>query len=231
MVMRKLLASLYLCLALQLSVPGLASAAIVTYDFSGVLTQVVAVQSLNGNLPTPLPGASVPAVGQSFSGSLSYDAGTNLWSSPDGSTRTYSSPLTWQITAGGQQYSSFAQPKYGVPDVTVVSVQYGGAFANVPLGTGGRTTVGAALQPGTPEAISMSFKFSSMFDREGGKEPSFFEFYYHLSEQNNSNDIVVKGDITSFSERATPTPLPAAVWLLGSGLVGLAGLRKKIMKA
>ncbi|QJB55504.1 VPLPA-CTERM sorting domain-containing protein [Pseudodesulfovibrio sp. zrk46] len=31
----------------------------------------------------------------------------------------------------------------------------------------------------------------------------------------------------SLEERTSPTPLPGAVWLLGSGLVGLVGLRRK----
>ncbi len=31
-------------------------------------------------------------------------------------------------------------------------------------------------------------------------------------------------------EQDTPTPIPAAAWLLGSGLMGLVGLRRKIMK-
>ncbi len=29
---------------------------------------------------------------------------------------------------------------------------------------------------------------------------------------------------------ATPVPIPAAVWLLGSGLIGLVGLRKRFKK-
>lgn len=210
-----------LCLCLLLSVPGLASAAIVTYDFSGVLSVVA--------------GISGPVVGQSFSGSLSYDAGTNLWSSPDGSTRTYSSPLTWQITAGGQQYSSFAQPKPGGQIVTVVFDEYGGAFANdplFPLASGGKTSISAAPQLGTPEYIGMFFMFNSMRNGEGGRLPSTFEYYYYPSGWPSGPDtIAVRGDITSFSERPVATPLPAAVWLLGSGLVGLAGLRRKFRKA
>lgn len=34
-------------------------------------------------------------------------------------------------------------------------------------------------------------------------------------------------DWTSIEGTASPVPVPAAVWLLGSGLIGLAGLRRK----
>jgi T5SS/PEP-CTERM-associated repeat protein len=40
----------------------------------------------------------------------------------------------------------------------------------------------------------------------------------------NLNDVAVVGD-------TTPTPIPAAVWLLGSGLFGLAGLKRRKMMA
>jgi hypothetical protein len=30
---------------------------------------------------------------------------------------------------------------------------------------------------------------------------------------------------------ATPTPIPAAAWLLGSGLMGLVGVRRRVKKS
>lgn len=38
------------------------------------------------------------------------------------------------------------------------------------------------------------------------------------------------GDIANFNFEANPVPVPAAVWLLGSGLVGLLGVRRKYQK-
>ena len=48
--------------------------------------------------------------------------------------------------------------------------------------------------------------------------------YKELAIYNNSD----KG--MAYQEVITPVPVPAAVWLLGSGLIGLAGLRKKVSK-
>jgi hypothetical protein len=45
------------------------------------------------------------------------------------------------------------------------------------------------------------------------------------------NDQAITGNIVlGLMERSatTPTPIPGAIWLLGSGLLGIAGLRKKI---
>ena len=45
--------------------------------------------------------------------------------------------------------------------------------------------------------------------------------------------LVLAGDGTKFGGGTilnAPVPIPGAVWLLGSGLIGLAGLRKRFMK-
>lgn len=50
---------------------------------------------------------------------------------------------------------------------------------------------------------------------------------------NSVNQLVFPNNIDTYSEYlfdanidVTPTPIPAAFWLLGSGLVGLAGIRR-----
>ncbi len=44
---------------------------------------------------------------------------------------------------------------------------------------------------------------------------------------NLQNDGSTSTQILDSSTTATPTPVPAAVWLLGSGLMGLVGLRRR----
>jgi hypothetical protein len=49
---------------------------------------------------------------------------------------------------------------------------------------------------------------------------------------NNENGFLLShgGEITQISVSLHSTPVPAAVWLLGSGLIGLVGCRRKLKK-
>lgn len=44
-----------------------------------------------------------------------------------------------------------------------------------------------------------------------------------------SSEIAGSGSGEMFAASFTPVPLPAAVWLLGSGLLGIVGIRRKMM--
>ena len=55
-----------------------------------------------------------------------------------------------------------------------------------------------------------------------------------ISNRISGNNVFVSGTPTvggsvkiAYSYNATPTPIPAAAWLLGSGLLGLVGIRRK----
>ena len=54
---------------------------------------------------------------------------------------------------------------------------------------------------------------------------AYFELFQPLDIMGGGDGLI--WDDLSFS--GAPVPLPGAVWLLGSGLVGLAGLRKKLL--
>ena len=46
----------------------------------------------------------------------------------------------------------------------------------------------------------------------------------------NFQDVLVPSSGASINVNVAPVPIPAAVWLLGSGLLGLVGLRRKFSK-
>ncbi|BBO86531.1 hypothetical protein DSCO28_70970 [Desulfosarcina ovata subsp. sediminis] len=49
------------------------------------------------------------------------------------------------------------------------------------------------------------------------------------ADNNQSDDIGGAGSITAWtSAEVKPVPIPGAIWLLGSGLLGLAGVRRKV---
>jgi len=45
----------------------------------------------------------------------------------------------------------------------------------------------------------------------------------------DNNDLAIISSTTNYVT-ITATPVPAAIWLLGSGLLGLVGIRRKLIK-
>lgn len=208
--MRKTCALLALCLLL--AVPGLAQAALVTYDFSGTIT-------------------SAQGMGQAYTGSFSYSTDNILqnFSGNGFSVIDYNSKISSQITMGGNVYVNNLA-RY-IDEMRVVRVNI-----DPPELWGGTSIFSSATaynRPSSPFYRETQSWQVQAYNYPGSK--SDFLYTYLLQEQTgsglNESFITLRGTIDSFSERTQPTPLPAAVWLLGSGLVGLAGLRKRYMKS
>ena len=76
---------------------------------------------------------------------------------------------------------------------------------------GGKTALGIA------DGSSAIFKFTVLSGSFDGLDPFLARF----------QGVNIDGVVSGGSDIATPTPIPCAAWLLGSGLIGLVGLRRR----
>ena len=58
-----------------------------------------------------------------------------------------------------------------------------------------------------------------------------YEYSYGLLSNNDQYQLSLGDQKALISSDASPTPLPASLWLLGSALVGLVSIRRKFMNA
>lgn len=208
-------------------------------------TSDVAVQGLveNGGPGTFVPGATgYTVVGWSFSPTTDlyltrlgvYDADRDRLHSEQHhvgiwSTGTGSSLLT---------SVSIDETLMNQPETSPNGVLF--HFANVDsplvLRAGQTYVVGATLYAGVVTAGTPG-DFDSFAAFNNGESPIYFNPYLtYLGNAyaiNGSNQLVMPSStfITDYTIGAnidvTPTPIPAAAWLLGSGLLGLAGVRRR----
>lgn len=230
-------------LAMMVVGTGLAQAATATWTFS----------SPNGTVATPhtyldtTSGSSVPitAYGDTtVNGPTTVVVGTSTWG-PGGSFTNDTGTITAHALFGKNggtgetglgldgllsdneiEYKSFVQL-----DVTTVKsdgyTNLAMSIGSIQAGEGyylwGSNTLGT---PGKLLKTTLGLPEVQTFDIPDFATYNFFSISATpiQSGYSSSDILIVDGLTTAF----TPVPIPGAVWLLGSGLVGLAGLRRKL---
>lgn len=98
-----------------------------------------------------------------------------------------------------------------------------GGFLNYSPGSDNPTLI--AVYDASNQLIE---SFNLTFTTDGGADTGFF---YGFEESANLISSFTLTDnyvgIVNLTTKASPVPLPGAIWLLGSGLLGLAGMRKQ----
>jgi len=208
--------AIFVFVAVLTAVTGIAAfsdAALVIYEFSGEVTSVY-----SGALPTELQGI---AVGDSVTGSYAYDGATS--SSPNyvdpsvpffGSATPYQVPNTFSLTI----------------DSSSIPIGGGTLFVwvrNDPDGyivqTVGNSGLPYYVQLGTQSLPDDTF--SNVFLPTASITSSTFFYIYNTS----LTELYLTASIGPLAA-TNPVPVPPTVWLLGSGLVGLAAIRRRMKK-
>jgi len=133
-----------------------------------------------------------------------------------------SNPITFSATAiGGSELSSL-QTLIG----TGKSVLSGWSFTTTGTTISSTNPVYLSLTAGAGQSLSSLAVYDFIGTSWSLLTPAdlAYDGNYASFTAFNLNDVAVVG-------AATPTPIPAAVWLLGSGLLGLVGIRRKKMLA
>lgn len=210
--MKKMILALGLWLLLL--VPSLAQASLVTYNFSGVVTRALNFAGFSE--------------GQTFTGTFTYNTDTVV--SGAGGEIIYKTPLDLQITAGGVTYAPLAALKYLPNLYDLTYTEYAGGAQGFGLFAEGVYDATSTPAPGQTNTYKEIATLELLFPKAPSPMIPAINYVYHLRENEFgqplvSQDALLEATITGVSE-AAPTPIPAAVWLLGTGLAGLAGARK-----
>ncbi len=168
----------------------------------------------SGSTATSNSGAIVTTFSQPGGASFERrDQSTGGW----GGNFAYGDHLLWNQDSTGTITLTFSQGLYAV-GAQIQSDAYGTfdatiqAFDNFGVSFGSFSEVGNSNANGDNSAIFL-----------GVSDTSADIFKIVFTVDGGSSGFA----INQLAQRTSPIPIPGAVWLLGSGLVGLAGLRRK----
>ena len=196
-----------------------ARAALVEFSFSGTLTEVN-------------PALSVTfSIGQSFTGTYSFDPNTpnaNAPGDPNGASYV-GAPQAIQATIGSYQLTLGPfPPPIGTGEIDIQTSPQGGKY-QVLIYTQGPPTV--ANFSSTSFALSLLDQTGTALGSTAltAAPPNLAAFqdrtvYFGFSQRlpfGGTETVTATGTLTAL----TPIPLPGPVWLFGSGLFALLGLR------
>lgn len=181
------------------------------YDFSGMITSA-----------TGAPGISA---GQAYTGSIRYNTGAFLGNVTG--TSYYGGPLQMTLTIGGTSYDMATVLRSTIlADNNVTGV--------LPYGTGQffdsrySKTSGNALDKTLAARTAMVYHDGALSNGLFAQLDVQRFIRTPLGSQTTQLEFVkIEGTVTDMHR----TPIPGAIWLLGSGLVGLVGLRKKSQRS
>jgi hypothetical protein len=244
-------AGLFLLGLTGLFMPANARAHSVTFDFTG--TFVAAEPHTLGNILTaplgPFPASAISG-SFTFNGDTVDSNGSGTIGQYNGTIEGLSFSVTKPITADAYQFGLDLSGSSSRPVQNAIAVNANGTAVNQSY------VMSASVQNVVPAGpivdgdnyfareffISLLKPSSSVFATDALPEtpPSLspFSLYslvnnpqgqFRLVFQSSHGDHVLFGNLNSLTQ--APVPLPAAVWLFGSGVIGLIGLARRKMKA
>jgi hypothetical protein len=144
-----------------------------------------------------------------------------------GSSNAFPNEIVFSLTSPGSTLVALVS---GDPDPTYSSATNGGARIQVTFDQQAPTTVGPDFVGGTFSTLDPLAKFNgetplgvwglSIEDQVGGDPLGFFSFTLNVS-------VCDVGDTDPACQRTSAVPVPATPFLLGFGLLGLAGWRRR----
>jgi hypothetical protein len=191
---------------------GVSSAAVVNFQFTGAVTY----------------GGSLAAVGSQITGMFSYDAAT-LSSSSYGGFSGYTFPAPFGISAnvGGH---AVAANNLGIS----IWNNFGGNVEDMVDVAGGPVTVDGNSYADGSFGFRLASKPGSTNVLNSTALPSFFDVaafdagstlnYGWLQSDGGPNGQLLQFSVNSI---VSSVPVPATLWLLGSGLLGLIGVARR----
>jgi hypothetical protein len=165
----------------------------------------------------------------------------HLYPSSDAATLTFL--LGWNanssMTVSGMGASSFDSNKavimYGAPSSTPLYIAWDFSYTGTnPFGLGKisiQDNYNPILQLGGVGSSPVSYNGTTTWTIGPGTDTLYVRFYPSISGGNlSSYQGELSGSISLGFGAPQPVPIPGAVWLLVSGLLGLVGLRRRLRK-